>query len=172
MSCRTGVRWLYKLDASYSWDSWHSIPEDLVFRDSSGDVRLIVEATGRITVTRGYAWNGCSPKFCVFDLLLGTPEGVVYSDTHRPKTYYASLVHDALYQFLPDGLPLKRRHADAFFRRLLQESDFSPAWLYWSAVRLCGWIVRRTTKIKRRWRGSGQQLAELVRSSGAAPGAA
>ena len=109
-------------------------PEDLIFRDKTGVVRLVIEQGGRITVTRGYAWNGCSPKICVFDLLLGTPEGVVHVRTGKPKTYYASLVHDALYQFLPDGLPLGRRHADRFFLLLLAESEFALRWLYWGAV--------------------------------------
>lgn len=172
MSCKSGVRWLYRLEASYSWESQHPISEDLVFRDKSGEVRLVLEKGGKITVTRGYAWNGCSPKFCVADLLLGTPEGVVHRDTGKPKTYNASLVHDALYQFLRDGLPLTRRHADAFFRRLLEESDFAPAWLYWLAVRLFGWLVWRGTKMKRQWRGSSEQVEELSpdppRASGAA----
>lgn len=167
MSCRTAVDWLYRLDSSFTWESGHEIPEDLVFRDESGAVRLIVERSGRITVTREYAWNGASPKFCVFDLMLGTPEGVVHADTGRPKTYHASLVHDALYQFLPEGLPLKRRHADAFFRTLLEEADFAPAWIYWAAVRAFGWIVRRATKAKRGWRGSCDRVEGLLADEGA-----
>jgi len=165
MSCKTGVRWLYRLDESFVRETQHQIPYDLVFRDSAGKVRLIIETTGRITITGGYAWNGCSPKFCLFDVLLGTPEGVVHRQTGRPKTYYASMVHDALYQFLRDGMPLKRRHADAMFRRLLEESDFSPAWLYWLAVRLFGWFVHRGTAMKRRWHGSRQRPDELVQAS-------
>lgn len=171
MSCETGVRWLYKLEANFSWESKHPIPQDLVFRDSGGKVRLIVDAAGKITVTRGYAWNGCSPKFCVFDLMLGTPEGVVHHQTGRPKTYYASMVHDALYQFMSDGLPLKRRHADDFFRRLLEEADFSPAWLYWLAVRAFGWVVRRGTAMKRKWHGTRQRVDELLVDKSEAPGA-
>lgn len=166
MWCRKTVRWLYKLDKNFTWDSHHPVPEDLVFRDKTGRVRLIIEETGGITVTGGYAWNGCSPKFCFFDLLLGTPEGVVHVDTQKPKTYYASLVHDALYQFLPDGLPLKRRHADAFFLRLLKESDFAFGRVYWLAVRLFGGLVRQGTSLKREWKGTRQRVAELLPSSG------
>ena len=157
MACETGVPWLYKLDANYTWGSGHPVPHDLVFRDEGGNVRLIIESDGRITVTRGYAWNGCSPKLCIFDVLVGTPEGVVHREMQVPKTYHASLVHDALYQFLPDGLPLQRRHADRFFRRLLDEADFGPAWIYWLAVRVFGGLVRRATRAKRRWRGSGSR---------------
>lgn len=164
--CKNSVRWLYRLERSFTWDSKHPIPEDLVFRDKTGVVRLIIEEGGRITVTRGYAWNGCSPKICVFDLLLGTPEGVVHVRTEKPKTYYASLVHDALYQFLPDGLPLGRRHADWFFLLLLAESEFAPRWLYWGAVRLIGGFVWRATRFKRETRGARQPVAELLAPGG------
>lgn len=160
--CRNSVRWLYELDQNFTWDSGHPIPEDLAFEDRTGAVRLIIEQSGRITVSRGYAWNGCSPKVCVLDLLLGTPEGVVHASTRKSKTYYASLVHDALYQFLPDGLPLKRRHADAFFLRLLRESDFAPRWVYWAAVRLFGGLVRRTTRLKRKLAGTRVRVVELL----------
>ena len=159
---KNSVRWVYKLERNFTWDSGQPVQEDLVFRDKTGSVRLIVEQAGRITVTRGYAWNGCSPKVCVFDMLFGTPDGVVHVRTERPKTYYASLVHDALYQYLPDGLPLKRRHADAFFFRLMEESDFGPRWVYWAFVRVFGGLVRRATRLKRKTRGSRQRVAEVV----------
>lgn len=166
MMCDKGARWLYRLDENFSWDSGHTVGQDLVFRDKTGKVRLVVQASGRITVMKGYAWNGCSPKFCLFDLLLGTPDGVVHRETGKPKTYFASLVHDALYQFLRDGLPLKRHHADAFFRRLMKESDFAPRWIYWAAVRAFGWLVWLATNEKRKWKGKGQRVAELLPESG------
>jgi len=89
-TCKNGVRWLYKLDQDFSWHSGHSIPDTLSFKDKDGKVRLIIEKDGKITVTKGYAWDGCTPKFCFYDILIGTPDGVVYSRTERPKTYYAS----------------------------------------------------------------------------------
>lgn len=92
MFCRNSVRWVYRLEQSYSWNSGHGIPEDLVFRDKTSAVRLIIERDGRITVTRGYAWDACTPKFSIFDILVGVPDGVVHAGTGRPKTYYASLV--------------------------------------------------------------------------------
>lgn len=165
--CKNSVRWLYKLERNLTWESGHPVPEDLVFRDKSGVVRLIIEQGGRITVTRDYAWNGCSPKFCVFDILLGPPEGVVHVRTEKPKTYYASLVHDAFYQFLPDGLPLKRHHADRFFLLLLAEAEFAPRWLYWGAARLIGGLVWRATRMTRKTLGTRQRVAELLASGGA-----
>ncbi len=162
MWCSNSVRWLYRLDQNFTWDSRHPVPEDLVFRDRTGAVRLIIEAGGKITVTRGYAWNGCSPKWCVWDVLLGTPDGVVHARTGKPKTYFASLVHDALYQFLPDGLPLRRRDADRFFLVMLGESDFAPRRIYHWVVRLIGWLVWRATRWKRQTRGSRDRIAELL----------
>jgi hypothetical protein len=41
------------------------------------------------------------PEVEFLDLcVIGTPDGVVNIHTMRPKAYYASLVHDALYQYL------------------------------------------------------------------------
>jgi hypothetical protein len=161
--CKNSVRWLYRLEESYSWESGHRLEEDVVFLDKSGAVRLVIERGGRITVTRGYAWDGCTPKVCLFDILIGVPDGVVHARTGRPKTYYASLVHDALYQFLPDGLPLTRYHADEFFLRLMAESDFGPRRIYWLAVRTFGGLFRSAARQVRKTRGTAQSLAPLLR---------
>jgi hypothetical protein len=143
-----------------------SPPPPVVIRDpvrtmSRGDVnlnhhqvRLIIEKGGRITITEGYAWNGCSPKMPFLDLLIGTPDGAVYKVTGRPKAYFASLVHDALYQFLDAGSPVSRRQADDAFLRLLQASRFRLAWIYWAAVRVGGWMVWKATDVKREWNGT------------------
>jgi hypothetical protein len=153
MMCRGTVRWLYRLDAKFSWESRLTVNEDLVFRDEKGKVRMVIEAGGRLTVMRGYAWNGCSPKICFLDILIGTPDGAVYGPTGRQKAYFASMVHDALYQFLNAGSPITRKQADACFLRLLGESEFVLRHFYWLAVRLFGWLVWRTKKTVRKWRG-------------------
>ncbi len=168
--CKNKVDWVYRLERNVTWDSKRPIPEDLAFFDKSGSVRLILETSGTITITNGYAWNGCSPKFCLWDLLIGTPDGVVHAVTGRPKTYYASLVHDALYQFLPDGLPLTRRDADAFFLRLLAESEFAPRWLYWAVVRAIGGVVWRASRRRRQHRGTCRRVSELLAVGSAAAG--
>jgi hypothetical protein len=156
--CKGGVAWLYRLERNFTWDSTHRVPQDLVFRDKDGTVRVVIESSGRITVMRGYSWNGCSPKVCLLDILIGTPDGVVYAPTGKPKAYYASLVHDALYQFLLLDQSLKRRHADGFFLRLLGESAFAPRYVYWLAVRLFGWLVWLGKKRARSWAGSSEAL--------------
>jgi hypothetical protein len=156
--CHNSVKWLYRADESFSWESGLEIDEDMVFRDERGAIRLILERGGRITVTPGYAWNGCSPKFCFLDLLIGTPDGVVHARTGRPKTYFASMVHDALYQFLQADSPVNRRQADACFLHLMAESEFALRYLYWAAVRMFGWLVYGAKKTRRGWQGTGQGI--------------
>lgn len=163
--CRKTVKWVYRLDRTFVWESGLPVTEDLVFKDAKGKVRLIVEQGGRLTVTRGYAWNGCSPKVCVFDLLLGTPDGAVYEGTGRPKTYFASMVHDALYQFLDAGSTISRAQADGCFVRLLGESEFVLGRLYWAAVRAFGWLVWRGKKAARNWRGEVLPVSALTADS-------
>jgi hypothetical protein len=160
--CRNGVSWLYRAEKSFIWDSGLEVDEDRVFLDAAGKVRLIIETTGRITVTRGYSWNGCSPKVCVFDFLLGTPDGVVHKNTGRPKTYFASMVHDALYQFLKTDSPIGRKQADDCFLRLMEDSDFSPRYLYWAAVRIFGRLVWRGKQMRRGWQGRSLPVAALL----------
>ncbi len=151
--CRKTVHWLYRNDGDYVWQSGMTVSEDLFFTDVDGTVRLTVERGGRLTVTQGYAWNGCSPKFFVLDLLVGTPDGAVFKPTGKPKTYFASMVHDALYQFLDTGSPIKRADADKCFFRLLEESQFVLRHAYWLAVRVFGWFVWRGKKRVRKWHG-------------------
>jgi hypothetical protein len=160
--CKNSVSWVYRSDANYSWESGFSVGEDHVFRDANGKVRLIIEAEGRITVTGGYSWNGCSPKVCVFDLLLGTPDGVVNATTLRPKTYFASMVHDALYQFLRANSPLTLQQANTCFLRLMKASDFSLCYIYWAAVWVFGRLVWHGKNARRRWRGTGIAVRALL----------
>lgn len=161
MFCRNSVAWLYRADQNFSWDSGITVQADQVFLDAGGKVRLVIETTGRMTVTRGYAWNGCSPKFCFLDLLIGTPDGVVDADTGRPKAYFASMVHDALYQFLGAESPISRREADRCFLLLMTESHFSLRYIYWAAVRLFGRLVWHGKRAKRRWDGRRLLIADL-----------
>ena len=78
--------------------------------------------------------------------MLGTPDGVVFLGTGKPKTYYASLVHDALYQVLSEDPPLSRRQADSCFLSLMREHKFALRHVYWLAVRVFGWVSWRITR--------------------------
>ncbi len=151
--CNNAEKWIYRLDQDYIWDSGLPFHENLVFADKTGVPRLELRQGGRIRVLAGYAWDGCTPKICLFDILVGTPDGVVDTRTGRPKTYHASLVHDALYQFLPDGSPVTRRVADRCFLRLMTDTGFVFRYVYFVAVRIFGGLFRRAMKKKRKTAG-------------------
>lgn len=170
MMCKGGARWLYRLERNYSWRSPFRLDRDWAFQDRTGHTRLVLTTEGEITVIKGYAWDGCTPKVCLFDVLLGTPDGVVYVLTGRPKTYYASLVHDALYQFLPDGLPLSRAQADRCFLMLMTEHEFALRRLYYAAVRALGWLTRPVTRRIRKTYG-GRRIDCSVQPPAREPGA-
>ena len=164
------VDWIYELSEDCSWkQTIITVPQTVHFYDLRNVLRLSINTTGLITVHAGYAWDGCSPKFTVRNskTIIGTPEGLLYLDktlgkNHRRKTYYASLVHDALYQFLDEAAasaatthtnnqPLyTRQQADRCFHALLKETHFLWAGVYFAAVRVFGGRFRRRTKERRK----------------------
>ena len=101
--------WKFKLIKDYEWkckEKTNIIEKDLDFYDDENKLRLQIFENGIIRVKEGYAWDGCSPKFNILDLfVLGTPDGIRDIETGKAKTYYASLVHDALYQFVMSPNP-------------------------------------------------------------------
>ena len=158
--CHNAERWLYWLEHHVTWSSGQTFLEDMAFEDKKGVRRLEITKDGQITILAGYAWDGCTPKFCLLDILIGIPDGVVDSRTGRPKTYYASLIHDVLYQFLDDGLPLTRRQVDRFFLELLGRTGFTWRYVYYGAVRLFGNLFRHAAEYIRR--RTGKRIPLLV----------
>ena len=77
----------------------------------------------------------------------------------QPKAYYASLLHDVLYQFLDCGLPLTRAQVDRIFLEILTRDGFAPRWLYYVLVRIFGGGFRLFTRWKRGQIGSCVMLA-------------
>jgi len=109
---------------------------------------------------RTYAWDGCTPKAWFFwFMMLGTPDWfnkrletvTVWYDADKevhypckrtvfwPMAHKASVVHDALYQFL-DNLPITKREVDRLFQKLLVEAGMprSVAAGYYLAVKYFG----------------------------------
>lgn len=83
-----------------------------------------------------YSWDGCTPKFSIFNLfILGTPDGHIDYRTGKPFTYKASLIHDALYQYI-DSVPISKKEIDLLFKEIL--GDFKLAYLYYMAVKYFG----------------------------------
>ncbi|MES2518383.1 MAG: hypothetical protein V4585_09765 [Bacteroidota bacterium] len=102
---------------------------------------LSIEPDGKITLNGsyedGYAWDGCSPKVVFLDITWGTPDGKLDWDTEAPITYYASLIHDVLYQFKGD-IPISKKEADILFLLNLRKTKFKLAGIYGFAVRVLG----------------------------------
>lgn len=92
---------------------------------------------GWLLIRAGYAWNGCSPKYDVLGMVLGTPEGTVNA-RGVPRTYYPSLVHDAFYQMSSHLPRLRRKDVDRLFLDMLRQEGFGAALLYYWVVRLFG----------------------------------
>ncbi len=91
------VRWIFLLEQNYTYNlsrhlaaDWH---EGWAFVDRNGQRRLEIHPNGDAVVLDGYAWDGCTPKFSVADIVFGTPDGIPSEVTKKPKTYYASLLH-------------------------------------------------------------------------------
>ena len=158
MARQNVARWIYRLSRNYSWKSSYALDRDWAFQDKEGHTRLLLTTDGTITVTRGYAWDGCTPKFFFLDVVFGIPDGVVDTRTGHPRTYHASLIHDALYQFLPEGLPLSRAQADRCFLDLMATRNFALRYVYYAAVRLFGWLTRPIARRIRETDG-GRRLA-------------
>ena len=96
-----------------------------------------VDAKGVVTIFPGYAWDGCSPKYIFFGILvLGTPDGRKGIDGN-PVLYHPSLKHDVLCQFR-DTLELKQSTIDDWFLRdmRLHKVSILRRFLYYKSVRI------------------------------------
>lgn len=125
--------WIFKLDGDYKMESGL---EGYSF-DSEW---LQITAKGRLVIKKGYAWDGCSPKKMICGKVVGTPDGLISKKSGKPKTYYASLVHDALYQYYGyHGIP--RKTVDRLFYHMLKKSGFKASFIYHLAVRVFGGLI-------------------------------
>lgn len=102
----------------------------------------INQDTATIVIRKGYAWDGCTPKFRLFGRLFGVWDGFFNLKTHRQDTYYASLVHDTLCQFMAQH-PFKREDVDKVFLHLAKRDNFIFAYPYYWAIRLFALLFRK-----------------------------
>ena len=107
---------------------------------------LSISKEGEIRVKgsfkKGYAWDGCTPKANLLHITWGNFDGKLKKfdeGDYKPYTYYASMIHDVLYQYKRCA-PITRREADRIFYNLLKESGFMWAYFYFIGVRLLGWV--------------------------------
>jgi len=121
--------YIYKLSNDYTWNAKDCISQNIYFKN-----KWLKIEKGKITVSKNYAWNGCSPKISIADLIsIGTPDGSLVEG--YPITYHASLVHDALCQF---DVPLEQEAITKIFDVMLAEKDFFWRKIYVWAVRWFG----------------------------------
>lgn len=114
-------------------------------------VWLLLSKSGRLAIEAGYSWDGCSPKVSINGRIFGVPDGPINPDTGLPRTYRASLVHDALLQASADpSFPLTRQQVDQIFYDILVKDGFKYAWLYYEGVKHLGGLYTRyiSKKIK------------------------
>ena len=82
---------------------------------------MSLDLNGKLTIERGYVWDGAS--------------GPTWDDKHNMR---GSLVHDALYQMMREGLLSQNYYhlANEIFRIILLEDGMSRirAWLYYRGV--------------------------------------
>jgi hypothetical protein len=128
---KNSAKWLMKIDSYFMIDIGIRGYE---FQNEWIQINTI----GYLTIKEGYAWDGCTPKICVFGRVIGTPDGRIGEDG-KPITWKASLVHDALYQFI-ELHKIPRKEIDALFLENLRSVDFKFARLYYAAVRMFGGI--------------------------------
>lgn len=124
------------------------IMKDYVYRDTGWILDepfeaqwLEISKQGCITVKAnetGYAWDGCTPKWSFLNLaIIGVPDGHIDLRTGKPYTYYASMVHDALYQYL-DSVPVTKARIDKLFHKML--GDFKLRDLYYFCAKRFGGV--------------------------------
>lgn len=112
-----------------------------VYVDQKGTVRLVARGS-TLTVFCRYGWDGCSPKFSFLNYWIGTPD---------PKeTILASLIHDALSQFLHlSCMKVDKGDVDLIFFGIMKQNRAKVANLYYQAVSKFGWIYRAFGAINR-----------------------
>lgn len=117
--------WKFRLDESFEY-----IHPSLKGVEFTHDIAAISD--GKITVSKGYAWDGATPKRHIFGLfIIGIPDGALRFG--KPWTYHATLVHDVLTQFRHE-LPLSKSQATHIFNDQLKEAKWPLRKLYVLAV--------------------------------------
>lgn len=133
------VRQTTLADNKYFYSDWLVIADgNIIVNPGASAVNLELKTVSYdLTKPNAYAWDGCTPKRLFFWLaLIGTPDW--WHGEHRiqalseqgqlvEKTVFwqlcmhASLVHDALYQYL-DAIPISKMQVDQLFHDMLLEA--------------------------------------------------
>ncbi len=104
----------YQLMEDYSVDTAFRLADDIASEF------IVLTRKGRLTIKRGYAWDG--------------PTGALFNS---PDFMRGPLVHDALYQLMREQLmdcKVCRQPADELLRLICREDGMGRArarWIYW-----------------------------------------
>ncbi|MFT6989820.1 MAG: hypothetical protein ACJASL_001793 [Paraglaciecola sp.] len=123
----------------FFYSDWLVIEDNkIIVNPGTSDVKLANKTVHYdLSQPKAYAWDGCSPKRLFFWLaLIGTPDWwhgeqkiqaineqgeLVDKKVFWQLCMHASLVHDALYQYL-DNIPLSKIEVDQLFYDMLLEA--------------------------------------------------
>lgn len=121
------MKYKYTLERNFTYSTGIK-GKPFIGKDESDKTWVIIDRNGDVAIKAGYAWDGTtlSPDF--------------------PETYYPSLVHDVLYQFLGRGMTFTRKEIDDIFLKMMQENNFKYAKIYYRAVRMFGGIFVQLTR--------------------------
>lgn len=101
---------------------------DCILKDNKGNAWAGIQ-NGRLWWVKGYAWNGCSPKYYIgyppLGKWVGTPD--------FEKTRRASLGHDILFQFATLH-KISFDEANKLFELWLEDEEFALTEQYYDAV--------------------------------------
>lgn len=122
--------WIYKLDKSYTYIS--PLLKDISFENEWGNIR-----NGVLTIYKGYAWDGCTPKISISKTMaIGVWDGPLGEDG-KPMCYYPTLVHDFFCQF-KNTIPITKDTTIQIFKTMMKDSGFIFYPLYVFAVKIFG----------------------------------
>ena len=135
------VKLKFTLDEDFVWNCGINLNNHFSYLCNNKEI-VSIDKSGNILVRKGYMWDGCSPKINLVFVEIGTWDGDINLNTGKPETYYASLIHDVLYQFRDESdFPFTRKQIDNFFYELLKNFKYKKVY-YWS-VRIFGGFVRK-----------------------------
>lgn len=124
-------KWKFRLGQDHSVNLKQYLGDigDYIFVDYVGDKIEIVGfiLDGWLTIIKGYEWDGCTPKFRLFGLLVGIPD---FEGTRLP-----SMVHDFLIEYCIQH-NINRKQIDIVFQKMMEDNKFVLRPLYASGVHL------------------------------------
>lgn len=111
----------------------------VVKRKSTNQPMFQFNPDGTLVVFKGYAWDGCSPKYKLGPFVFGIWDGKWDVERGGPALTNATLIHDVLIQakhVASEKAQFSYKDNDKLFLSKMQEANFSMAKLYYAAVRI------------------------------------